>query len=147
MYFAILVACSLHQCYRLGIYSHREFPTREACSNEFAFITTKQPTLHVLCMTPEEWKALPEYHRRRDSMKFREHRGALADSMATCVEIADRTALIEHLYRNFSAPLPFYAITISPYDEEPDRRIDWPCTYIVMLKGFGVIGFTDGPPP
>lgn len=67
MYFAVLVACSLHQCYRLGVYSQHEFATREACSDAFSFIATSlyPRELHVLCMTREEMKALPEYRQRR----------------------------------------------------------------------------------
>lgn len=78
-------------------------------------------------------------------MKFREHRGQLADSMETCIDLPDRESLIDHLYRNFCAPLPFDQIEVKPYDEEPDTRIGWSRTYIVTLEKFGVIGFTDGP--
>lgn len=72
-YFAVLVACTLHQCYRMGIYSQRPFATREACVATFSYVATGlspsklfplEPTLHVLCMTPDEWKQLPEYRRR-----------------------------------------------------------------------------------
>lgn len=80
-------------------------------------------------------------------MKFREHRGQLRDSMATCVKVPDRQALIDHLYRSFQMPLPFDEIRIEPYSKHPDRRIGWPETYVVTLEGYGVIGFTDGPVP
>ena len=79
-------------------------------------------------------------------MRFREHRGQLADSMATCVELADRQALIDHLsglYAPYEHSYDFSRIEVKPYFMEPDQRIDWGETYIVSLPTFGVLGFTD----
>jgi hypothetical protein len=66
--------------------------------------------------------------------------------METAIELPNREALIAHVahdlahYDFFFAPedlkIEFYAI---------DKRIDWPATYIVTLKDYGVVGFTDGP--
>lgn len=90
-------------------------------------------------------------------MKFREHRGGLAESMATCVEVADRAALIAVIEQRL-APFgrPFTRAQIDAgLDVEPygcsgmpllDLRIGW-YTYIVTLDGYGVLGFTDGPCP
>jgi hypothetical protein len=63
--------------------------------------------------------------------------------MATCVELPNRAALVEHLYRSHELPLPFENLEIKPYFMEPDTRIGWDQTYIVTLEGFGPIGFTD----
>jgi hypothetical protein len=83
-------------------------------------------------------------------MKFREHRGTLAldDSMQTCVELDDRAALVEHVTRLhdcFIHDYDFSNLVVKPYFMERDTRCGWEQTYIVVLPGFGPIGFTDGP--
>jgi hypothetical protein len=82
-------------------------------------------------------------------MRFREHRGGLAESMETAIEVATRDDLIAHL-RAVLAPWPTApdpaAIICEPYSGE-DRRIGWAQTYIVTLPGYGVLGFADGPLP
>lgn len=79
-------------------------------------------------------------------MKFREHRGAYMDSMATVVEIADHAALVDHI-RSMLAPYRFEfdsrLLRVKPYGGI-DSRNGWD-TYIVTIDGFGVVGFTDGP--
>lgn len=80
-------------------------------------------------------------------MKFREHRGGLADSMQTEVELVDHDALlahIRHLLRHYpTAPeVTPETVDIQPYSY--DERIGW-TTYIVTLKKYGVVGFTDSP--
>ena len=77
--------------------------------------------------------------------KFRKHRGSLEDALATTVEVANRDDLLAHVLADFppwwgsfepdALEIRFYC-----YDE----RIGWD-TYIVTIKGHGVIGFTDGP--
>lgn len=80
-------------------------------------------------------------------MKFREHRGGLAESMDTVIEVSDGEALLEHV-RNLAQRWPtFPAITAETVHVEPygrDERIGWD-THIVTLDGYGVLGFTDGP--
>lgn len=82
-------------------------------------------------------------------MKFREHRGSLAESMETVVVLADHEALLDHI-RKLAEPWPTFppvspeTVHIKPYG--PDKRIDWD-THIVTLDGYGVLGFTDGPGP
>lgn len=80
-------------------------------------------------------------------MKFREHRGGLAESMATVVELKDKAALIEHCKKVMEAyMLPAQAIadlTVEPYGGI-DTRIGWD-THIVTIGCYGVLGFTDGP--
>lgn len=78
-------------------------------------------------------------------VQFREHRGALADSLATARPIKDRAALIEDV-RAALAPFGLLAtdaaVTVRPYCF--DERTGWD-THIVSLDGYGVLGFTDGP--
>lgn len=79
-------------------------------------------------------------------MKFREHRGSLDDSMATCVEIEPTyEALKEHLKKILSYwPLPEpLVLEIKRYGY--DNRIQWE-SYIVKLEGWGVVGFTNQMP-
>lgn len=79
-------------------------------------------------------------------MKFRLHRGSLAESMETCVDLpATRASIVAHLN---ALPLPMFnaieaSIQVKPYGG-PDNRIGWAATYIVS-DHTGVIGFTDGP--
>lgn len=77
-------------------------------------------------------------------MKIREHRGQLADSMITCVEIAPSIqAVRQHVEKCLGghAPKPL-VVTVEPYTY--DERIGWD-THVVLVEGHGVFGFTDGP--
>jgi hypothetical protein len=77
-------------------------------------------------------------------MKFREHRGSLAASMATVVALdGTRADLARHLRRILD---PFFCftdddITVKPYAF--DLRVGWD-THIVTVRGYGVAGFSDG---
>lgn len=79
-------------------------------------------------------------------MKFREHRGGLNESMMTLVELPDRPALVAHVEKLLR---PYYfqevdsRLRVDPYGR--DTRIGWENLHIVILKGYGVVGFTDGP--
>jgi hypothetical protein len=78
-------------------------------------------------------------------MKFREHRGGLAESMATVVELDTKEKFLSHLRKL----IPNNAGTnghVSFEQYEYDERIDWD-TYLVRLEGYGVLGMLDGPPP
>lgn len=78
-------------------------------------------------------------------MKFRDHRGSLADSMATVVEVSGRDALVSLLagrLEKYGFEFADRDLVIAPYGY--DRRIDWD-THIVTIDGYGVAGFTDGP--
>lgn len=80
-------------------------------------------------------------------VKFRLHRGMLADSMKTLTEINsidDIRAIVEQDYRGFDMPVREIKIDRYAYD----RRIDWD-THIVTAKFHidprtYVIGFTNG---
>lgn len=81
-------------------------------------------------------------------MKYRPHRGSLADSMAEVIEIDGRARLIDHLRKDF-APWPDLdgraeQIKIAPYGGDDDR-IGWRNVHIITLDGYGVVGFCEGP--
>lgn len=84
-------------------------------------------------------------------MRYRPHKGSLADSMALVVEITGgRYGLITHLRKELS-PWPtldhfhFDAVHVTPYYGDDDR-IGWKDVHIVTLDGYGVLGFCEGPP-
>lgn len=88
-------------------------------------------------------------------MKFRQHRGGLQDSLATVVEIADKKALVAYLralFQHWNKELPGVDCNYPRIDADTvkvekyvfDERINWD-THIVLVKGYGPIGFTDGP--
>jgi hypothetical protein len=78
-------------------------------------------------------------------MKFREHRGSLADSMCTVVDVADRAALIALIRERLDAfhfTFPDDALKIAPYAADSRNGRD---THIVTIDKYGVAGFTNGP--
>lgn len=78
-------------------------------------------------------------------IRFREHRGGLAESMATLVELEDRDALVAYvqkLLRPFTDVRP-EQVEVKPYSGA-DPRIGWARTLVVTVEGYGVIGFADG---
>ncbi len=86
--------------------------------------------------------------------RFREHRGGLADSMETMVELTTMEELKSHVKKllwQFDVPannLRFDDIQVKPYGCHcwPDERIGWAETWVVTMPGYGVLGFTDGEP-
>ena len=80
-------------------------------------------------------------------MKLRQHRGGLAESMATTIEIeATATALLaamQPVMVSYGVDLTPEMIHVKPCGGM-DERIGWD-TYIVTIDGCGVYGFTDGP--
>ncbi len=82
--------------------------------------------------------------------KFREHRGGLAESMETVVEVETKADLAAHM-RSKLAPFGFNFedadLMVKPYGENGlpmhDERIGWD-TYVVTIEGYGVAGFTNG---
>ena len=82
----------------------------------------------------------------QEKMKLRQHRGTLAESLATEVEIYNTLyALHIHVARDlkkFGAVVQPEQIKVSFYVHDP--RI--PCdTYVVEVEGHGVYGFTNKP--
>lgn len=81
-------------------------------------------------------------------MKYRPHRGMLADAMAEVAELApDRDVLVAHMRAEVSNWYPQDEmptrenVEVKPYGF--DQRIGWD-THIVTVKG-NAWGFTDGP--
>jgi hypothetical protein len=77
-------------------------------------------------------------------MKFRLHRGTLTESMTTVREITSRTELLRVVAADL-APLRITDEMIRTVHYGPDSRINWKDSYLVIVDGFGVAGFTDGP--
>lgn len=78
-------------------------------------------------------------------MKFREHRGSLRRAMETVVDLPNREALLKHIqniYKGYGRRIKDSNLSVEPYIF--DDRIKWN-TYIVCVKGLGVVGFTNGP--
>ena len=75
--------------------------------------------------------------------KFREHRGGLAESMATTVDISTYIALLEYAHKLLDPwDVKFDRLEITHYGY--DERIEWDC-YLVSVPGYGVLGYTNGP--
>jgi hypothetical protein len=76
-------------------------------------------------------------------VRFRPHRGSLADSLDETVIIHDRNHLVSHL-QNESNYLQFESadVTVDNYGLGIDERCGWN-THIVRIQGMAV-GFTDG---
>lgn len=76
-------------------------------------------------------------------MKFREHRGSLEESMATCIDVVDKSELIIHLHKTLEKnwfKFDDEDVHIAPYSY--DERTGWH-TFIVTIDRFGVVGFTN----
>lgn len=76
---------------------------------------------------------------------FRDHRNLLKDSMDTVRQVASFDDLILDLQKKlrfFDRDISKDQVTIKPYCY--DNRIGWD-THIVIVEGYGVCGFTDGP--
>ena len=86
-------------------------------------------------------------------MRFRLHRGSLADSMATERTISSDYTFhkqIEAAVRGGPCGgLPDLELMkrthVEPYAAGPDDRIGWARTYIITVDGYGVVGFCDRP--
>lgn len=78
-------------------------------------------------------------------MKLREHRGSLADSLGTAIDIEGRSALVKHIQdvlEPFGIDVKDSAVSVTPYAD--NGRVDgWANTHIVTVAGYGVFGFTD----
>lgn len=76
-------------------------------------------------------------------MKIRQRRGGLDDAMAT-VEIIEptRESVAAWAERVYHLPCPVKDLVIKSVGY--DLRINWD-TYLISLKGYGVLGMSDGP--
>ena len=80
-------------------------------------------------------------------MKLRQHRGSLAESLATTVVIeATKPALlvvVKSFLSSYGVDVTEEMLSVTPYGGV-DKRTGWD-TYIVTVDGYGVYGFTDCP--
>lgn len=79
-------------------------------------------------------------------MRFREHRGGLAESMETMVVVDGKKGLVAHiqkLLKPYSVAVADSDVAASLYGSSGDQRIGWEKVYVVTVKGYGVIGFSD----
>jgi hypothetical protein len=79
-------------------------------------------------------------------MLYRDHRGSLAESMETVVELKDRAALDAHiaaLLKPWGKVVTQDQIHSTWYCLDP--RINWD-TWMITVDGYGVVGFTNGDP-
>lgn len=80
--------------------------------------------------------------------QIREHRGGLAESMATVRTVADRAELLKVVRESFAVfsvsgiHVEPDMLIVEPYAK--DERIGWD-TYLISVKGYGVWGMSDGP--
>lgn len=80
-----------------------------------------------------------------DKIRYRHHRGGLAESMATIQEFDSMDAVRKHVADYLH---PFYVdVTKEDFHStfycEEDKRIDWKPVCIVTVDGFGVVGWCD----
>jgi hypothetical protein len=77
--------------------------------------------------------------------RYRPQRGSLIESLRLTVEIETFAGLVIQLQKQLD-PIVFLPeeVEVTPYQNTPDRRIDWDQTHIVTVMGQAV-GFTDGP--
>ena len=82
----------------------------------------------------------------QEKMKLRQHRGSLAESLATEVEIYNTLHAL-HTYvardlKQFDVVVQPEQIKVSFYVHDPRTCSN---TYLVEVEGYGVYGFTDQP--
>ncbi len=78
-------------------------------------------------------------------MQFRQQRGDLEESMGTLVTLKDRDALFAHcqsILAHTGRVFERSTLKIERYGG-PDARIGWEKTFIVLIDGWGPVGFSD----
>jgi hypothetical protein len=81
------------------------------------------------------------------TMRLREAKASIKESMSTTVEVEDRAQLHKHIFdalgkKGFAVTDDMIHVTHYGYDD----RVDWD-EYIIVIDRFGVFGFTDQPCP
>ncbi len=71
--------------------------------------------------------------------RFRPHRGGLAKALEEVVEVDGLAGLLAHIQADPSK------VTIKPYGGNDDR-IGWKNVHIVVVDGWGPVGFCEGKP-
>lgn len=81
---------------------------------------------------------------------YRPHRGSLNDAIRLIVEVNDFPQLVRHMRREVEHYYPKDELPteentkLELYADDPDPRIGWDKTWIVLVKG-NAWGFTNGP--
>jgi len=76
-------------------------------------------------------------------MRIREHRGGLAESMATVVDIEPTMgSVVTEVGRKLGREVKVGEVRVEPIGHDPKTGWD---THMVQVEGWGVYGFTDGP--
>jgi hypothetical protein len=76
-------------------------------------------------------------------MRAREHRGGLAESLATVFNFETKEDLLTEINERMGTH--FCHDDIAFLHQGKDERIGWD-TYLVSVRGYGVFGYTDGIP-
>ncbi len=76
-------------------------------------------------------------------MRVREHAGTLVDSLTTVFNIDTKKELLDEINERMGLHLELDDIAF--VYQGTDSRIHWD-TYLVSVRGYGVFGYTDGPP-
>lgn len=76
-------------------------------------------------------------------MRVREHRGQLAESLATVFRVETKAELLDEINKRMDTHLRMDDIAI--LHQGYDARCDWE-TYIISLRGYGVFGYCDALP-
>lgn len=82
-----------------------------------------------------------------DVFRFREHRGSLDESIATekvltTNNMDELVASIKEILKTYPIEVDRSKVTVEHYCKE-ERLRGWPKTYIVSVRFYGVIGFTN----
>jgi len=78
------------------------------------------------------------------SILFREHRGSLADSMETVIEVSSINDIIAYCVMNgYIGITDPKSVIIKKYGDDIATKCGWD-THIVMYPRHGVLGFTNG---
>lgn len=65
--------------------------------------------------------------------------------MQTMITIVDRQGIVERVNEVVLRPVTADDVDVALYLGEPDPRCGWAETWIVTLRDWGPVGFTDGP--
>jgi len=80
-------------------------------------------------------------------LRFREHRGSLAESLATERTVKDNTlgeliACVKASLSTYPVDVNADTLSVEHYCKD-NRQVGYPETYIVSIKRYGVVGFTN----
>jgi hypothetical protein len=77
--------------------------------------------------------------------RYRDHRGGYAESMATMRIVTSLEELKDYFRSDPMIPRHLVDdVKVKRYGDGRDPRNDWD-THLVYIKGYGVLGFLDGP--